>query len=111
MQRFEEWVRQFGYRAPTREDVVGGAEFMMVDVERFLGSHPEWGICPATCGCTLIRLDDEPIRPSDLNPAVVYYHCVMPSWAKQCFISLDNFMASGHRVGCHVNDVRYVMKI
>lgn len=110
MQEFDLLMRAHGYRPPVREDLVPGAELIMVDVEQYMHPHNQ-SINPSIIS-TKIKLDDEPIKPSNLDLAkeVVFYHCIMPAWEPQCFVSLDDFTAVGYRGGCYANDTRYVIK-
>ena len=109
MKQFDILMRAFGYRPPTREDLVPGAELLMVEVERYMEDQ---SIGPQITG-TKIKLDDQPIKPSNAEPGkkVVYYHCIMPAWEGQCFVGLDDFTAVGYRKGCYNNDTRYVVKM
>jgi hypothetical protein len=110
MLKFDQAMRGFGYRPLVKEDLVPGAEFLMVEVARFMEPHNQTMDPKVTQ--TKIKLDDEPIKPSNAEPTkeIVFYHCIMPSWDGQCFVSIDDFTASGHRAGCNTNDTRYVVK-
>ena len=111
MRKFDEWVKVFGYRPPTKTDLVAGAELLMVDVERYMERHNQ-GISIGIICNTRIKLDDEPIAPSkrDPNTEIVFYHCMMPPWDGQCFVPIDDFCVSGYKSGCYANDTRYVIK-
>ena len=108
MQEFDLLMRAHGYRPPVREDLVPGAELLMVEVEQYMRDQ---SIGPNITG-TKIRLDDEPIKLSDSDPAkeVVFYHCIMPAWDGQCFVHIDDFTSVGYRKGCYANDTRWVVK-
>ncbi len=111
MQKFDQWVKAYGYRVPTRADLVPGAVLFMIDIEQYTNFRNQ-NISSDIIFTTKIKLDDEPIAPSNANPnkEVVFYHCMMPPWDGQCFIPLDDFCASGYREGCYANDTRYVIK-
>ena len=111
LERFYVWVRSNGYRPPKKGDLTPGAELLMVDVERFVERCQ--GISLATAPyTTVIRLDDDPVRPSNSNPdkEVVFYHCIMPPWDNQCFVPMESFCARGYREGMYENDTRWIIK-
>ena len=111
MRQFELWVKVFGYRAPTKADLVPGAELLMIDVESYMECHNQGISFTATCS-TRIKLNDEPIAPSNADPSkdVVFYHCVTPPWDEQCFVPLEAFTTLGYQKGCYANDTRWVIK-
>lgn len=112
MQKFDQWVKTFGYRPPVRADLVPGAELLMVEVERYMQRHNQ-GISFEAFGATRIRIDDDPLAPSRIEPGkeVVYYHCIAsPGWDGQCVMPLEDFCASGYVKGCYTNDHRYIIK-
>ena len=110
MQKFCTLMLAFGYRAPVREDLVAGKELYMIEVERFMQIHNQ-NMNPSLVA-TLIKLDENPIKPSktELDGEMVYYHCIMPAWKNQCFVSVDDFTATGYREGLYVNDTRYLVR-
>ncbi|MBY0473118.1 hypothetical protein K2Q00_02415 [Patescibacteria group bacterium] len=111
MKQFDLWVKVFGYRAPTKADIVPGAELLMIDVERYMQPHNQGTSLGVVCS-TRIKLDDEPIALSNdgSGKEVVFYHCTMPSWNGQCFVPLEEFCSSGYRTGCYENDHRWIIK-
>jgi hypothetical protein len=108
MKEFDLLMRAHGYRPPVKEDLVPGAEMLMVEVERYMEDQT---IGPQITG-TKIKLDDEPVKPSNADPnkLVVFYHCMVPFWEGDCFVGLDDFTATGYRKGCYANDHRWVVK-
>ena len=108
--QFQIFMLSFGYRTPVREDLVAGREMYMVEVERYMQGRNH-GIDPAVLA-TKIKLDDEPIKPSNNDPKqeVVFYHCMVPYWEGQCFVHLEDFLATHYRQGCYANDTRYIVK-
>lgn len=104
MLKFDQVVRGFGYRSPVKEDLVPGAELIMVEVARFM--EPCNQTLDPSVTQTKIKIDSQSIQTFNM----VYYHCIMPAWDKQCFVSIDDFTASGHRRGCNTNDTRYIIK-
>lgn len=111
MRDFEQWVRTFGYRAPTEADLQPQGKFIMVDVDQYLESSQgrRFTIAGST---THITLDDEPIQSSslDLDRRLVCYHCTIPHWEMQCFVPIEEFLASGCRDGMYANNTRYLLK-
>ena len=107
MTQFDQLMRAHGYRPPTREDLIPGEEMLMVEVERYMESRYN----PSVFG-TKIKLDEEPIVISNQNPTKehVMYHCTMPSWNGQCFVSIESFLAVGYHKGTYENDTRWVIK-
>lgn len=82
------------YRLVEREDIVAGAEILMIERERALAdpAYPP----------SKIRLDDDPIADRDGVP-YVYYHCTYPEWDGQCFVPLDDFLGYVDDDPHHVN--------
>lgn len=109
MSQFAQMMRAHGYRPPVKEDLIEGAQLLMVEVERYMRDQ---SIDPKFTG-TVITLDPDPIRPSNIDPMkkIVYYHCTMPEWDKQCFVDLEEFMTASYRRGCYENDWRWVIKV
>lgn len=71
------------FRLVNREDLVTGIEITMVDYDAnpYQLAHPY----------QTIALDDEPVRDT-VRGLYVYYHCIRPIWAGQCFVPLANFI-------------------
>jgi hypothetical protein len=111
MREFDQLMLSYGYRPPCKDDLVTGADLLMVEVETFM-QLPSMDPAITSCG-TRIKLDDPPIRPSNIDEGkkVVYYHCTMPPWDGQCFVPLDDFCATGYRSGAYSNDTRWVIKL
>lgn len=112
MTEFEKLVRLNGYRFLTREDLVEGAEFMCVDIERYF-SHPPYAYRdPAVCS-DRIKLDENPVRESRSEDKVedyVFYHSILPKWDGQCFVTLKHFLATGYLDKYMANDHRYIVR-
>ncbi len=112
MAEFEKLIRLNGYRFLAREDLVDGAEFMCVDVEKYFSYPPYAYRDPAVCS-DQIRLDENPIRKSKLEDKVedyVFYHSILPVWDGQCFVSLKHFLATGYLDEQMANDHRFIVK-
>jgi hypothetical protein len=110
MANFARCIAEFGYRAPILADLVDGAEFLMVDVGRYLESYQ--GLDPKVFG-TQIKLEAPSIAPSNDGSGrqMVFYRCIMPAWKIECFTDIESFTASGYRRGCYENETRYLIKI
>jgi hypothetical protein len=109
---FEILIRLNGYRFLTRVDLVGGAEFMCVDVERYF-SYPPYAYRDPSVSSDRIRLDENPVRKSESGDEVenyVFYHTIQPAWDGQCFVSLKHFLATGYLDENMANDHRYIVK-
>ncbi|NDB58404.1 hypothetical protein EB001_08155 [bacterium] len=112
MAEFEKLMRLNGYRFLTREDIVEGAEFLCVDVERYF-SHPPYAYRDPTVCSDQIKLDEKPIRKSKLEDKVedyVFYHTILPVWDGQCFVTLKHFLATGYLDEHMANDHRFIVK-
>ncbi len=108
MTQFAQMMRAHGYRPPVKDDLVEGAELLMVEVEQYMR---DTSISPKIFG-TVITLDANPVRPSktDAEKEVVYYHCTMPAWDGQCYVDLEQFTSVAYRKGCYENDWRWIIK-
>jgi hypothetical protein len=107
MVNFGRSIAFHGYRFLTREDLVEGAEIMMVEMESYF-SYPQHAYRdPRACG-TLIKLDRDPIRESN-GEDFVFYHCTYPRWEGDCFVPLKQFLATGYSEDHHGNDHRYII--
>ena len=72
----------YPYRVVTCEDLVAGAEFVLVDTD--IPHSP--GDDPKLFG-KMIRLDDEPVKGD-----TVYYHQINPAADMQCFSPVKDFL-------------------
>ena len=111
MQKFQILMLEFGYRSPVKEDLLVGKEFYMLEVDRLMQVHNQ-SMNPKFLA-DIIKLDNEPIRPSCIEPGqeMVYYHCIVPAWDQQCFVSIDDFTATGYRDDGYANHTRYFVKV
>lgn len=112
MVEFEKVIRLNGYRFLTREDLVEGAEFLCVDVERYFSHPPYLYRDPAVCS-DRIKLDENPVRKSESGDEVedyVFYHTIQPAWDGQCFVSLKHFLATRYLDEHMANDHRFIVR-
>ena len=91
MKELEGCVAKYGYRAPTRADLVAGAKLQMIDVEYFLAQYRK-SLGSIVCG-TMIKLGPQPIALSGSNKdqEVVCYRWQMPWREGECLAPLENF--------------------
>jgi hypothetical protein len=108
IKEFEMCMRGHRYRPPVKEDLKPGTEILMVDVEQYMR---DVSLSPDITA-TRIRLDENCLAPSktDAGKEMVFYHCIMPEWRGQCFVSVQDFCTSGYVRGFYTNDTRYVIK-
>ena len=99
-----------GFRPVQEYDLRPGRELVMVEVERYYLAGK--GLPPiGMAGTTVVRLDDEPIKPSNdgSGKQVVFYHCVDPQWDGDCFSGKETFLLDQY-VSPMDSDTRYFAK-
>jgi len=101
-----------GYRVVREADISPGQELVLVDIDVFTlsgnGLHPSHAP-----GCTIVKLDEEPIRQSDSgdNSKTVFYHCIKPAWSGQCFVPQSTLLLDSYVPRTtYENDTRYFIK-
>ncbi len=103
---------ELNYRPVTIEDIVAGAEVIMVDVLRFSvygRSMEKFG----QAGTTVIKLLDPPTRVHKLlhETTMVYYTCVGTNENVEIFVPMEEFLRDGYTPkGNYSSDTRYFVK-
>ncbi len=89
--RFYESAKWQGYRPPTKEDLVSGAEMLQIEVDYLWGNAHDL----SSVGVN-IKLDEEPMRTLILSGRkieYVYYHPASTEDQK-CYVLTDKFLAT-----------------
>ena len=109
MRLFEKSLRESGYRHPMKTDLVAGAKFIMVEVDRHLEEDAQWMRRQPIAGM-LIKLDTEPVRSIEVH-MLVRYRCIMPNCRELYYATLEESLTFGLCRGLHDNKRRWAIKV
>jgi hypothetical protein len=104
----QDYLALMRYRLATREDLVDGAQMIMIDASNdFMFKS---GVSPEVLG-TKIKLDFSALKKSNFpgETFFVYYHCIDPSWDGDCFVPLEIFLGE-EKTHCG-SEYRYIVPL
>ena len=96
-----------GYRPVTAEDIIEGAELVLVDVNdcyEYGGRFPVIGV--RGTGTTVIVLDEKPLSLID-NTLSVLYHCISPKDEDEYSVPLEEILLDEFISTHSRNEMRY----